>query len=669
MKILLRESPIPVLLILVAVLATVEYLHWSVVVREERQAVIRVPAIAPPDDTTVNDADDPDAAELAGAKSRDLSSPPVGPLHSESRQLAATGQTAEALVRLDASLAAEGRPDATRFQERGVLLLRLGRPADARTSFQDARRLGGSSDTLSYNLALALVGSGDAVGAEAAYREALSINPNLDEAWNNLGLLLERRGEHTEAIDALERAVEASSTDSRHRPLTNLARLYESSGQREEAIRLAEQAVRLAPSRVGPRLALAGILAGAENGYEEAARTYEEVIRLAPDNPAAHFGLALLRARQGRDREAERGYRAALEARPTYYRARYNLALLLLDSGRPEEAGREFETLVAQNPDPRFAFGLARVRRALKDLSGAESFYREALRLAGDDYPEASFNLGLLLAENGRTNEAEQAYLDAVARDPGFTSAWINLAFLLRDLDRRDEALRAIGSALDADASSDKAWFLKGALLSDADRTDEALAAYLEAIRLRPGYTKALLNAAVIHARAGRLDEAIRLYGAVLAEDPRNASAWFNLGLALHRAKRDDEARDAYESALKADPEATNAAKNLGVLYARAGRLEDAVRVFSDALEYDRGDVGLRYNLALQLDRLGRATEAADELRRVVALAPDHSRAWRVLARVLGELGFDEEAAQAEQQATAAGLSLSQAAANRGEAE
>jgi len=668
-KNLLRESPIPVLLILVAVFATVEYLHWSVVVSEERQAVIRVPAVAPSDDGAANDTDDPDAAELAGANAQDPSSPPVGPLHSESRHLAATGQTAESLDRLDASLAAEGRPDATRFQERGVLLLRLGRPADALKSFQDARRLGGSSDTLSYNLALALARSGDAAGAETAYREALALNPNLDEAWNNLGLLLERRGEHTEAIDALEHAVEASPTDSRHRPLTNLARLYESSGRREEAIRLAKKAVRFAPSRVGPRLALAGILAGAETGYDEAAQTYEEVIRLAPDSPAAHFGLALLRARQGRDQEAERAYRAALEARPTYHRARYNLALLLMDCGRPEEAGREFETLMAQNPDPRFAFGLARVRRALKDLSGAESFYREALRLAGGDYPEASFNLGLLLAETGGTNEAEQAYLDAVAHDPGFTSAWINLAFLLRDLGRRDEALRAIDSALDVDASSDKAWFLKGALLSDADRSDEALAAYLEAARLRPNYTKALLNAAVIHARAGRLDEAIRLYRAVLVEDPRNASAWFNLGLALHRAERDEEARDAYESALKADPEATNAAKNLGVLYARAGRLEDAVRVFSDALEYDRGDVGLRYNLALQLDKLGRAKEAVEELRRVVALAPDRPHAWGLLSRLLGELGFDEEAAHAEQRAKTAGLSLSQAAPNEGDVE
>ena len=53
----LRESPVPVLAILAGLFGFVEYLHWSVVQREERVEIVAVPA-APPEQGSVETGDE-----------------------------------------------------------------------------------------------------------------------------------------------------------------------------------------------------------------------------------------------------------------------------------------------------------------------------------------------------------------------------------------------------------------------------------------------------------------------------------------------------------------------------------------------------------------------------------------------------------------------------------
>ena len=613
----LRENPVPVLLVLLSLFGFVEYLHWSAVSREGRTQVVQVPATLPPQ----SGADDEETAStIAWAVAQPGSSAVAGPLHAQAGRLMDAGRTEEALARLDASLRSEGTRDAQRLGERGVLLLRLDRPGEALGSLTEAQRLGASSSAFFYNLGLARARAGDPNAAEQEYRRALDLNPGFDEAWRNLGLLLEDRGERAAAIDALKRAIATASASGRHRSMIDLARLLDQDGKRDKARDL-----------------------------------LEEAIQSAPGDPAPYAALGLIEARHGDADSAQRHYEKALDLRPGYRRARYNMALLLLDQGKPAEAARQLEILTQEHPEPKVWFSLGRARRALKDDAGAQAAYREAIRLAEGKYPEAFYNLGILLHDGKQDKEAEAAYVEAVTQDPGLISAWINLALLREDNKRPAEALDASTRAVASGPENEKAWYVHGRLLAAAGRRDEALAAFLKAAALQHGNTKALMKAAVLQADLGHDVEAIALYRQVLASDPRNAVAWYNMGLALHRAGRDEDARAAYEEALRADPEATSAAQNLGVLYARAGRVEDARRVFAEALEREPEDVGLRYNLALQLQKLNRNDEALRELRRVVQLDENHQRAWSALARLLEAAGQSEEAARARARAAALG--------------
>ncbi|MEV5856927.1 tetratricopeptide repeat protein [Streptomyces anulatus] len=129
----------------------------------------------------------------------------------------------------------------------------------------------------------------------------------------------------------------------------------------------------------------------------------------------------------------------------------------------------------------------------------AENIYRLA---ADAGHTGATANLGNLLAEAGRTDEAEAAF--RLAADAGHTGATANLGLLLAEAGRTDEAEAAFRLA--ADAGHTGATINLGLLLAEAGRTDEAEAA----LRLAAdaGHTGATANLGNLLAEAGRTDEA-----------------------------------------------------------------------------------------------------------------------------------------------------------------
>lgn len=114
-----------------------------------------------------------------------------------------------------------------------------------------------------------------------------------------------------------------------------------------------------------------------------------------------------------------------------------------------------------------------------RDPATAEAAYRRAIALA-PDYVDPCLNLGVMLCDAGRCEDAVSLYRAALQRQPGEALLHFNLAVALEDL----------------------------------DRVSDALASYERCMQLAPGFADAHYNAARLHERMGHAAQAIRHYSA-----------------------------------------------------------------------------------------------------------------------------------------------------------
>ena len=132
--------------------------------------------------------------------------------------------------------------------------------------------------------------------------------------------------------------------------------------------------------------------------------------------------------------------------------------------------------------------------------------------LAHEPSAEDCFERAAALETRDRAG-AERAYRDAIHRDPTYADASLNLGCLLCEGGRCEEAVAVYREALRHRPAQALLHYNLGIALEDLQRADEALACYERAVKLEPRLADAHFNAARLHEMAGRQAQAIRHYG------------------------------------------------------------------------------------------------------------------------------------------------------------
>jgi tetratricopeptide (TPR) repeat protein len=189
--------------------------------------------------------------------------------------------------------------------------------------------------------------------------------------------------------------------------------------------------------------------------------------------------------------------------------------------------------------------------------------------------------------QSGMYTDAETLYRTIITRNDNCWLAHNNLGILLADVGRSDEAMAHLLKALELHFNDVKTHNNLGNLLAMMGRTDEAMVHYQEALELNPKYSEAHNNLGVLLARMGRTDEAMAHYQEALERDPDYTKARCNLGNLLARMGRTDEAMAHYRKALEINPYSGEVHYNLSVLLARMGRTGEAMAHYRKALELD----------------------------------------------------------------------------------
>ena len=119
--------------------------------------------------------------------------------------------------------------------------------------------------------------------------------------------------------------------------------------------------------------------------------------------------------------------------------------------------------------------------------------------------PRAHNNLGLALADAGRTSEAIAQYEEALRLKPDDAEAHYNLGSALAKTGRTSEAIAQFEEALRLTPAFAEAHYNLGMALAKTGRTSEAIAQFEEALRLKPDLAGGHLSAAIAQLKDARL--------------------------------------------------------------------------------------------------------------------------------------------------------------------
>ncbi len=191
---------------------------------------------------------------------------------------------------------------------------------------------------------------------------------------------------------------------------------------------------------------------------------------------------------------------------------------------------------------------LGNLLQELGRLDEAEANYRQLLKIKPND---ASTNLvlGNILEELGRLNEAETCCHNALKIDPNYLPAYLTLGFIFQEQGRLSEAETNYRQALAINPEYAEVYNNLGNTLKMLGRLDEAEIHLRRALHIKPDYVEALNNLGVTLKDLGRLDEAETCYRQVLQFKPNYELALSSLLFTLnyHPDKSSEEIFKVYQ--------------------------------------------------------------------------------------------------------------------------
>jgi len=404
----------------------------------------------------------------------------------------------------------------------------------------------------------------------------------------------------------------------------------------------------------------------------------------APEDYEANLYLGLLLSPRDPKEAAARLERAAA-ARPDSLEAAHELARLRLAAGQLEEARAALEAVVTRAPD--FAQAQAVLATAYEKLGREADALRAqeaARRLAGGSSEpkgaaptaeasarfEAVRTKAVAARDAGRSDEAIALYREALVLRPKWDEGVFNVGTLLHELGRfqeaRQEFLRFVGLRPDAGAG----WAFLG--LSEFRLADYAGAlAHLSRGRdLGLGGNESLLNnvryyIAVLLSRREEFEAALQILMAFAARGNDTPGVIEALGIATlrlpklpaevpealrpvvaqagraafyHGVRRIPDALKAYEDLARAHPKEPNVHYAFGV-FLLSENPERALEEFRRELAVSPGHVFARLHLAFEYIKRSDYDTALPFAEEAARMAPDNLAARNALGRILVEKG------------------------------
>lgn len=389
----------------------------------------------------------------------------------------------------------------------------------------------------------------------------------------------------------------------------------------------------------------------------------DSLIQLSGDNPREDYlyQLAVLSAQAGdQDRSIRLLQRLTLPGKKGFAQAHQNLALMILNQPQPseeslDEAERHIGSLLETSPnDPGYLKLLAQLQLTRKRPEDALKTY--GLMLDAD--PSMGVPMGKILLDLKRDEEAKRLLEQALARlkiklDQNFENVEtrLQMAEALLLLKQFPEAARIVQQGITLGDPSDRLSQSMGIVLgrwaaslgTSIDDLHKKLNLLLQGLSISP--TNPLL-----------LDEFWKLAMRDLGTDPDQIVKLRVLGtnpaildtiagLIALRQNKMDEAKTLIESAVKRSPDLAVLLNNFSTVGEFRNESDTkGVELLSILLNIYPENVNIRENRGLIYLRQEKFAQSAEDLEKVVQVAPEKRSVHQALSIAYGKLGQKDKA-------------------------
>lgn len=506
----------------------------------------------------------------------------------------------------------------------GEFLLSQGRTSSATALYQNMTEAMPDSAIAHLKLALTLDNIytrkpfPEAAQAEAAYREALRLDPNEVSASQMLGEHLRRSGRLAEAKEIFKIALRLEPENALI--YEGMAKIAEERGDLATAEAVYKQAIAANPRNLETHRRFSKWLfkhnrpsTAAQASYQaaleqfpedeglydqfalyliydgqidEAIALLNEAIERGIEAPFVYLYLGSAFSEKGQPAKAEAAFREAVLLSPEAY---YELVAFLATSGRIKDAISVGQEAIANGVQDEFLYyKLGQLYLENEQIEEAINTYREIFRVQRS--ADSAISLANVLLEQGHYVEAEAIYRQFIRSYDSNSRTVQRWKRALVALDREEEA-----SGLEQ--------YLNARLAANWTAT------YQEAVRISPesGYYHYLLGESL--AKQGQLSAAEAAYRDALQLGHSEFQTTIRIGKTLFDRGLTAEAEAAYTSAFALEPEPDDrfAAYALSELYQNMGELRQAQGDLYSALDF--------YSRAKRIDPYTRGiTEKVREL-------------------------------------------------------
>jgi tetratricopeptide (TPR) repeat protein len=426
--------------------------------------------------------------------------------------------------------------DADALVYKGQIQLHQNDAAGAVDSLQKALQSDPDSGVAHYWLGLAFDQQHNEGRAEAEWREAVRIRPDLTEAQSALASLEKLRGD----IDAL--------------------------------LQTAQQIINAQPSAADGYL-LKGEAEISRQRYNDAQQDAQQALQRAPQSPAPYIQFGNIHLAQKQYADAERFYQQALDKDPSSSIGLSGLMNTYFAEKQTDKAIAAANAQIAKVPNNSDFYDLlgTALFNARKDLHGADAALHKAIELNKNNI-DALEKLGKVQVQEGSIDQAIALYQQSIKDNPRDVRFYILTGEFYEAKQNWDQAKNMYQQALaiqpDQPLASNNLAYL---LLQQGGNIDVALAMAQTARRGMPDSPNAAdtlgwayYQKGVYQTAISQFQEALRLGEKRGVAD--DSTVHYHLGMAYEGAKQTALARQQLEKAVKLSPNNADAKKALSEL-------------------------------------------------------------------------------------------------------